>query len=148
MGLAAGRSVSVALRLICERVAAIAAFVPRAYWTVEAEVETEDGVRFPATPVRLDGAAVADREGRTGPHRATLCHREEDPGRAANDAPVRPLDRVRTAGERLRRMARPAALVRLAQVPARREARLYRQPVGRVAGLPARRARRDGQQLR
>ena len=56
----AGRVQSVALRLICEREAGIEAFAPRAYWTVEAEAAAQDGVRFGATLVRLDGAAVGD----------------------------------------------------------------------------------------
>ena len=66
----------------------------------------------------------------------------------AGDPPVRAMDRVRAAGERLRRMARRTARARLAPLASRRRADLYRQPVGRAAGLPARRARRDGQQLR
>ena len=56
----AGRVQSVALRLLCEREAGIAAFVPRAFWTVEAELETGEGVRFTAAPIRLDGAAVGE----------------------------------------------------------------------------------------
>ena len=56
----AGRVQSVALRLICEREAGIEAFVPRHYWTVEAEIGTEGGTVFPATLSRLDGAAVGE----------------------------------------------------------------------------------------
>ncbi|MYE02907.1 MAG: type I DNA topoisomerase [Alphaproteobacteria bacterium] len=56
----AGRVQSVALRMVCEREAAIAAFVPSSRWTVEAEIETRDGARFPATLVRLDGAAIGE----------------------------------------------------------------------------------------
>ena len=52
---------------------------------VHARAGPRDGVRQ---------QRLADREGRTGPHRAALCHREEDPGPAAGDAPVRPLDRA------------------------------------------------------
>ena len=51
---------SVALRLICEREAEIETFVPRTFWTVEAEAAARDGVCFPATLVRLDGAAIGD----------------------------------------------------------------------------------------
>ena len=38
-GLSAGRVQSVALRLICDREAAIEAFIPKEYWTLEAELE-------------------------------------------------------------------------------------------------------------
>ena len=51
---------SVALRLICEREAEIEAFVPRQYWTVEAEAAAGDGVSFAATLVRLDGTDVGE----------------------------------------------------------------------------------------
>lgn len=54
----AGRVQSVALRLVCERETRIAAFAPTSFWTVEAEIEAGDGVRFPATLVRLDGAEI------------------------------------------------------------------------------------------
>ena len=56
----AGRVQSVALRLICEREVGIEAFVPRRYWTVEAEGAAGDGVPFAATLVRLDGTAIGD----------------------------------------------------------------------------------------
>ena len=56
----AGRVQSVALRLICEREAGIEAFVPRQYWTVEAEAAAKDGVSFAATLVRLDGTAIGE----------------------------------------------------------------------------------------
>ena len=56
----AGRVQSVALRLICEREAGIEAFVPRQYWTVEAEAAAGDGGSFAATLVRLDGTAIGD----------------------------------------------------------------------------------------
>ena len=56
----AGRVQSVALRLICEREAGIEAFVPRRYWTVEAEAAGKDGIGFAATLVRLDGTAIGE----------------------------------------------------------------------------------------
>ena len=56
----AGRVQSVALRLICEREAGIEAFVPRQYWTVEAEAAGKDGIGFAATLVRLDGTAIGE----------------------------------------------------------------------------------------
>ena len=53
----AGRVQSVALRLICEREAAIEDFMPREYWTVEAEVEAVGGT-FAARLSHLDGNAL------------------------------------------------------------------------------------------
>ena len=54
----AGRVQSVALRLVCAREAEIEAFVPREYWSVEADVETGAGATLSARPARLDGVAV------------------------------------------------------------------------------------------
>ncbi|MCY4139581.1 MAG: type I DNA topoisomerase [Rhodobacteraceae bacterium] len=54
----AGRVQSVALRLICERETEIEAFAPREYWNAEAEAAASDGIRFPATLVRLDGRST------------------------------------------------------------------------------------------
>ena len=52
-GLSAGRVQSVALRLICEREAAITAFVPEEYWTLEADYETPGADRFTARLTRV-----------------------------------------------------------------------------------------------
>ncbi|MEC8262994.1 MAG: type I DNA topoisomerase [Pseudomonadota bacterium] len=51
----AGRVQSVALRLICEREAAIEAFVAQEYWTVEAELGKADGHNFNARLTHLNG---------------------------------------------------------------------------------------------
>jgi DNA topoisomerase-1 len=51
----AGRVQSVALRLICEREAAIEAFVAREYWTVTAKLKTADGKDIVARLTHLDG---------------------------------------------------------------------------------------------
>ncbi len=56
-GLSAGRVQSPALRLICERELEIRAFVPREYWSLEAEVE-KTGQRFSAKLIELDGRKV------------------------------------------------------------------------------------------
>ncbi|MDF1819432.1 MAG: type I DNA topoisomerase [Immundisolibacteraceae bacterium] len=56
-GLSAGRVQSPALRLIAERELEIEKFVPREYWTIEAEVETQDR-KFAAKLVRYDGEAL------------------------------------------------------------------------------------------
>ena len=54
----AGRVQSVALRLICAREAEIEAFVPREYWTVEADFATSDGSLVTARLSQLDGAKL------------------------------------------------------------------------------------------
>ncbi len=54
-GLSAGRVQSVALRLICEREAAIVAFVPKEYWTVDVNVKREDTAPFKARLFRFKG---------------------------------------------------------------------------------------------
>ena len=51
----AGRVQSVALRLICEREAAIEAFIAQEYWTVEAELGKADGRNFNARLTHLNG---------------------------------------------------------------------------------------------
>ena len=51
----AGRVQSVALRLICEREAAIEAFNAQEYWTVETELGKADGRNFKARLTHLDG---------------------------------------------------------------------------------------------
>ncbi len=59
--LSAGRVQSVATRLVVERERERMAFVPADYWTVEAELETEDGRahRFPARVTGIEGSRVA-----------------------------------------------------------------------------------------
>ncbi|MBD3368497.1 MAG: type I DNA topoisomerase [Candidatus Eisenbacteria bacterium] len=54
-GLSAGRVQSVALRLICEREAAIEAFEPEEFWTIDAVFRNDDGVEFEARLDRIDG---------------------------------------------------------------------------------------------
>lgn len=47
-GLSAGRVQSVALRLICDRDEEISGFIPKEYWTVDAELLTQKGKQFTA----------------------------------------------------------------------------------------------------
>jgi len=62
-GLSAGRVQSVAVRMISEREKEVAAFVPKAYWTIEAIVRSDkDQKEFPARLVKID----KDRVERTG----------------------------------------------------------------------------------
>jgi DNA topoisomerase I len=56
-GASAGRVQSPALRMICEREAEIAAFVPREYWTMDAEAENA-GQAFGARLVEFGGSKV------------------------------------------------------------------------------------------
>ncbi len=58
--LSAGRVQSVATRIVVERERERMAFVPAGYWTVEVELETEDGqARFPARVSAISGRTVA-----------------------------------------------------------------------------------------
>ena len=54
----AGRVQSVALRLICERELEIEAFIPREYWSIEADFRTQNGDAFSAKLVSLDGVKL------------------------------------------------------------------------------------------
>lgn len=54
----AGRVQSVALRLICDRESEIDAFVPREYWTLDAQLTNRSGATFPARLVSLDGKSL------------------------------------------------------------------------------------------
>jgi DNA topoisomerase I len=56
-GLSAGRVQSPALRMICEREDEIAAFVPREYWTIDAELE-HSAQKFPGKLVEYAGAKI------------------------------------------------------------------------------------------
>ena len=56
-GLSAGRVQSPALRMICEREDEIAAFLPREYWTIDAELEHAEQ-KFPGKLVEYGGAKV------------------------------------------------------------------------------------------
>src|SRR5476651_928042 len=56
-GLSAGRVQSPALRMICEREDEIAAFVPREYWTIDAELEHSEQ-KFPGKLIEFQGNKV------------------------------------------------------------------------------------------
>jgi DNA topoisomerase-1 len=56
-GLSAGRVQSPALRMICEREDEIAAFVPREYWTIDAEL-SHSAQKFPGKLVEYQGEKV------------------------------------------------------------------------------------------
>jgi DNA topoisomerase-1 len=70
-GASAGRVQSPALRMICEREAEIAAFVPREYWTVDAEAE-KAGQAFAARLVEFGGRKVEQFTITDGPRAAEV----------------------------------------------------------------------------
>ena len=57
-GLSAGRVQSVAVRLICDREREIQAFVPKEYWSIEAELETGSGAGFIAKLAKKNGEKI------------------------------------------------------------------------------------------
>ncbi len=64
LGLSAGRVQSVAVDLICQREKEILAFVPEEYWTIEADLKTENQKKFRVKLVKIDGkkADVSNKE--------------------------------------------------------------------------------------
>jgi DNA topoisomerase-1 len=70
-GASAGRVQSPALRMICEREAEIAAFLPREYWTMDAEAE-KAGQAFGARLVEFGGAKVEQFTITDGPRAAEV----------------------------------------------------------------------------
>jgi DNA topoisomerase-1 len=54
-GLSAGRVQSVAVRIICDREAEIAAFIPEEYWNITALLEGENPPPFEAKLLKIDG---------------------------------------------------------------------------------------------
>lgn len=62
-GLSAGRVQSVAVRLVVEREREVSAFEAREYWTLQAQLQTNDGASFAADLVRIDGEAIAIGDG-------------------------------------------------------------------------------------
>jgi len=63
-GLSAGRVQSVAVRLVCEREAAIEAFVPEEYWSIEVILRADEPPTFIARLVEIEGekARIGDGE--------------------------------------------------------------------------------------
>jgi DNA topoisomerase-1 len=81
-GASAGRVQSPALRMICEREAEIAAFVPREYWTMDAEAE-KAGQAFGARLVEFGGTKVEQFTITNGP-RAEEVRRALEQAAAGN----------------------------------------------------------------
>ncbi|MFO1538906.1 MAG: type I DNA topoisomerase [Chloroflexota bacterium] len=81
-GLSAGRVQSVAVRLVVERERAIAAFVPREYWTIAVELATADGAVFSAKLVAIDGRPL-DQGGEASARAVTIGSEAEARARIA-----------------------------------------------------------------
>src|SRR5712692_3297710 len=64
-GLSAGRVQSVAVRLVVERENEIKSFVPKEYWTLEAELEAGSPPPFRAKLIKLDGEKTEIPDGAT-----------------------------------------------------------------------------------
>jgi DNA topoisomerase-1 len=64
-GLSAGRVQSVAVRLVVEREDEIKAFVPKEYWTIEAQLEASAPPPFKAKLFKLDGEKIEISDGAT-----------------------------------------------------------------------------------
>ncbi len=76
-GLSAGRVQSVALRLICDRDEEIAAFIPKEYWTIDAELFTEKGKKFTA---KLYGDSKGKLELESGDEAEKIISESKDKG--------------------------------------------------------------------
>ena len=61
-GLSAGRVQSAALNLICERESEIEAFVPKEFWTIDANLEKESGESFTARYFKGKTSKIEDAE--------------------------------------------------------------------------------------
>jgi DNA topoisomerase-1 len=62
-GLSAGRVQSAALKMLVEREREIEGFVPKEYWSIDAELEKEEGSSFRARLVGLDIGSEGEAEG-------------------------------------------------------------------------------------
>ena len=112
-GLSAGRVQSPALRMICEREAEIDAFIPREYWTLEADVAREEAP-FVARLWEFEGERVeqfsfGDAPGATGA-RAALLKAAGASTDSTDEASVRVPGRLTVAKvDRKQRRRNPAA---------------------------------------
>ncbi|MFM7396545.1 MAG: DNA topoisomerase I [Gammaproteobacteria bacterium] len=140
-GLSAGRVQSPALRMICEREAEIQAFVPREYWTLDAQGERE-AQTFPLKLVEFDGRKVeqfsfTDAEQAQAVERA-LC-KASGSGTPAGEAPLAPPGKLRVLSvDRKQRNRNPAPPFTTSTL---------QQEAARKLGFSAQRTMRLAQQL-
>jgi len=71
-GLSAGRVQSVAVRLVVEREREITGFAAREYWTIEANLATDEGAEFRAELVRIAGEPLATGGDQVGDKKFTV----------------------------------------------------------------------------
>ncbi|MBU0984908.1 MAG: type I DNA topoisomerase, partial [candidate division Zixibacteria bacterium] len=74
--LSAGRVQSVALRLVCEREAEIAAFVSEEYWKIKAILATKAGEKFAASLYQIDSKTVV-KAGEQGKNKIVIGSQDE-----------------------------------------------------------------------
>ncbi|MFU8831001.1 MAG: DNA topoisomerase I [Wenzhouxiangella sp.] len=125
-GLSAGRVQSPALRMIVEREEEIEKFEAREYWTIEADLGSEDDTRFSANLVQLDGAKL-DQFDITSDERASEVKRQVE--QAANGQ----FQVARITKRQRRRRAQPPFITSTLQQEAARRLRFTTRRTMRIA---------------
>jgi DNA topoisomerase-1 len=140
-GLSAGRVQSPALRMICEREAEIQAFVPREYWTLDAQGE-RDTQTFPLKLVEFGGRKVEQfsfvNAEQSQQVEAALC-KASGAGKPQGEAPLSPSGSLRVLSvDRKQRNRNPAPPFTTSTL---------QQEAARKLGFSAQRTMRLAQQL-
>jgi DNA topoisomerase-1 len=140
-GLSAGRVQSPALRMICEREAEIQAFIPREYWSLDAQGERETQ-SFPLKLVEFEGRKVEQFSFTNADQAQTveraLC-KASGAGTPVGDAPLSPSGKLRVLSvDRKQRNRNPAPPFTTSTL---------QQEAARKLGFSAQRTMRLAQQL-
>ncbi|MBM4216390.1 MAG: DNA topoisomerase I [Gammaproteobacteria bacterium] len=140
-GLSAGRVQSPALRMICERDAEIQAFIPREYWSLDAQGERETQ-SFPLKLVEFEGCKVEQFSFTNADQARTveraLC-KASGAGTLAGEAPLSPPGKLRVVSvDRKQRNRNPAPPFTTSTL---------QQEAARKLGFSAQRTMRLAQQL-
>ena len=140
-GLSAGRVQSPALRMICEREAEIQAFIPREYWSLDAQGERETQ-SFPLKLVEFEGRKVEQFSFTNADQAQTveraLC-KASGAGTPAGEAPLSPSGKLRVLSvDRKQRNRNPAPPFTTSTL---------QQEAARKLGFSAQRTMRLAQQL-
>jgi DNA topoisomerase-1 len=140
-GLSAGRVQSPALRMICEREAEIQAFIPRDYWSLDAQGERETQ-SFPLKLVEFEGRKVEQFSFTNADQAQTveraLC-KASGAGTPVGDAPLSPSGKLRVLSvDRKQRNRNPAPPFTTSTL---------QQEAARKLGFSAQRTMRLAQQL-
>jgi DNA topoisomerase-1 len=140
-GLSAGRVQSPALRMICEREAEIQAFIPREYWSLDAQGERETQ-SFPLKLVEFEGRKVEQFSFTNADQAQTveraLC-KASGAGAPAGEAPLSPSGKLRALSvDRKQRNRNPAPPFTTSTL---------QQEAARKLGFSAQRTMRLAQQL-